>query len=105
MDRPARAVVCRALNEPVVVEDIVVEGPRRNEVTIKLAACGVCHSECDHGAIAIHTNVHVGAIFSIGFAINDTVCGILHMQIPTLHDLSTSSWLRDHDRHDGMRYA
>ncbi|MBK6866051.1 MAG: Zn-dependent alcohol dehydrogenase [Ideonella sp.] len=45
MDRPARAVVCRALNEPVVVEDIVVEGPRRNEVTIKLAACGVCHSD------------------------------------------------------------
>ncbi|MBP6777382.1 MAG: Zn-dependent alcohol dehydrogenase [Piscinibacter sp.] len=45
MDRPARAVVCRTLNEPVVVEDIVVEGPRRGEVTIKLAACGVCHSD------------------------------------------------------------
>ena len=45
MDRPARAVVCRQLNEPVVVEDIVVEGPRRGEVTIKLAACGVCHSD------------------------------------------------------------
>ena len=45
MNRQARAVICRALNEPVVVEDIVVEGPRRNEVTIKLAACGVCHSD------------------------------------------------------------
>lgn len=45
MDRPARAVVCRTLNEPVVVEDIVVEGPRRGEVTIELAACGVCHSD------------------------------------------------------------
>ena len=44
-NQPARAVVCRALNEPVVVEEIVVEAPRRNEVMIKLAACGVCHSD------------------------------------------------------------
>ena len=45
MNQKARAVVCRTLNAPVVVEDIVVEAPRRNEVMIKLAACGVCHSD------------------------------------------------------------
>jgi len=44
MDRKARAVVCRALDR-TTVEDIVVEAPRRGEVTIRLAACGVCHSD------------------------------------------------------------
>jgi S-(hydroxymethyl)glutathione dehydrogenase/alcohol dehydrogenase len=45
MNQKARAVICRAIDQPVVVEDIVVEAPRRNEVMIKLAACGVCHSD------------------------------------------------------------
>ena len=45
MSRQARAVVCRELNKPVVVEDITVEPPKRGEVTVKLAACGVCHSD------------------------------------------------------------
>ena len=45
MNQKARAVVCRELDRPVVVEDIVVEAPRRGEVMIKLAACGVCHSD------------------------------------------------------------
>lgn len=45
MNQKARAVVCRELNQPVVVEEIVVEAPRRNEVMIKLSACGVCHSD------------------------------------------------------------
>jgi S-(hydroxymethyl)glutathione dehydrogenase/alcohol dehydrogenase len=41
----AKAVLCRELNTPVVVEDIDVTEPRRGEVMIKLAACGVCHSD------------------------------------------------------------
>ena len=51
MDQKARAVVCRELNRPVVVEEIVVEAPRRNEVMIKLSACGVCHSDRCEGLI------------------------------------------------------
>src|SRR3954470_13784155 len=43
--RKAKAVICRELNKPVVVEEIEVEGPRRGEVSVKLAACGVCHSD------------------------------------------------------------
>jgi S-(hydroxymethyl)glutathione dehydrogenase/alcohol dehydrogenase len=38
-------VICRELNQPVVVEQIRVDPPRRGEVTVKLAACGVCHSD------------------------------------------------------------
>jgi Zn-dependent alcohol dehydrogenase len=41
----ARAAVCRAIGEPVVVEEILVHPPRAGEVTVKLAACGVCHSD------------------------------------------------------------
>ncbi len=45
MSRTAKAALCRELNKPVVVETISVDGPRRGEVTVKIAACGVCHSD------------------------------------------------------------
>ena len=45
MSQRAKAVVCREINKPVVVEEIEVESPRRGEVMIRLAACGVCHSD------------------------------------------------------------
>jgi S-(hydroxymethyl)glutathione dehydrogenase/alcohol dehydrogenase len=45
MARKAKAVLCRELNKPVVVEEIEVDGPKRGEATVKLAACGVCHSD------------------------------------------------------------
>ena len=45
MDRKAKAVVCREWGQPVQVETITVEGPRRGEITLKIAACGVCHSD------------------------------------------------------------
>ncbi len=45
MSRNARAVICRELNQPVVVEDIAVDGPKRGEATVRLGACGVCHSD------------------------------------------------------------
>jgi Zn-dependent alcohol dehydrogenase len=45
MAQSAWAVICRELDKPVVVERITVESPRRGEVMVKLAACGVCHSD------------------------------------------------------------
>ena len=45
MGQSARAVVCRELNKPVVVESITVDAPQRGEVMVKLGACGVCHSD------------------------------------------------------------
>jgi S-(hydroxymethyl)glutathione dehydrogenase/alcohol dehydrogenase len=45
MARNARAVLCRELNKPVIVEQITVESPKRGEVTVKIGACGVCHSD------------------------------------------------------------
>ena len=53
--RTGKAAVCRELNKPVVVETISVEGPKRGEVTVKIAACGVCHSDLSatNGTIAL----------------------------------------------------
>jgi len=45
MEYKAKAVLCRELNKPVVVEAITVDGPKRGEVTVKVGACGVCHSD------------------------------------------------------------
>ena len=45
MARKGKAVLCRELNKPVVVEEINVDPPKRGEVTVKIAACGVCHSD------------------------------------------------------------
>ena len=45
MARAARAVICRELNKPVLVERITVDAPKRGEIMVKLSACGVCHSD------------------------------------------------------------
>jgi S-(hydroxymethyl)glutathione dehydrogenase/alcohol dehydrogenase len=55
MARSAKAVVCRELNQPVVVEEIQVDPPKRGELTVKVHACGVCHSDLSatNGTIAM----------------------------------------------------
>ncbi len=45
MSRKAKAAICREVNAPITVEEITVDPPKRDEITIKLVACGVCHSD------------------------------------------------------------
>jgi S-(hydroxymethyl)glutathione dehydrogenase/alcohol dehydrogenase len=45
MGKQAKAAICREWNKPVSVETVMIESPRRGEVMIKVAACGVCHSD------------------------------------------------------------
>lgn len=78
MEQRAKAVVCRQLNAPVVVEEIIVEAPRRGEVMIRLAACGVCHSDLSatNGTIPFPPPVvlgHEGAgrIVAVGEGVTD----------------------------------
>ena len=40
-----KAVVAREIGKPPAVEEIEVDAPRHAEVTVRLAACGVCHSD------------------------------------------------------------
>ncbi|MGH8686442.1 MAG: zinc-binding dehydrogenase [Burkholderiales bacterium] len=55
MSRTGKAVVCRELNKPVIVEEVSVDSPKRGEAMVKLAACGVCHSDLSatNGTIAL----------------------------------------------------
>ncbi|WP_166261800.1 zinc-binding dehydrogenase [Marinobacter salicampi] len=45
MTRKSKAVVCREWGQPITVETINIAPPKHNEITIKVAACGVCHSD------------------------------------------------------------
>src|SRR3954468_9713879 len=80
--RTAKAVICRELNKPVVVEEIEVDGPHRGEVTVKLAACGVCHSDLSatNGTIPMPPPLilgHEGAgeIVEVGEAVSGLAIG------------------------------
>ena len=39
------AAVCRAFNEPLVIEEVTLEPPGPGEVEIELGACAICHSD------------------------------------------------------------
>ena len=45
MGKRGKAVIVREWNKPVCVEEVEVESPRRGEVMVKIAACGVCLSD------------------------------------------------------------
>ena len=97
MAQSAKAVVTRAIGKPVTVETIQVEPPKHGEVTIRLAACGVCHSDLSvtngtiqyplpmvlgHEGAGVVTAIGDGAD---GFAVGDhvitsfvTMCGHCH---------------------------
>jgi S-(hydroxymethyl)glutathione dehydrogenase/alcohol dehydrogenase len=40
-----RAAVLEAPNQPIVVSEIDIRGPRPGEVLVRVVACGVCHSD------------------------------------------------------------
>jgi S-(hydroxymethyl)glutathione dehydrogenase/alcohol dehydrogenase len=40
-----KAAICYANNEAVRVEDVVLDAPKENEVLVRMAASGVCHSD------------------------------------------------------------
>jgi NDMA-dependent alcohol dehydrogenase len=78
----ARAVVCRQLNQPVVVETVDVESPRRDEVMVKIGACGVCHSDysATNGTIPLPPPVVLGheaagVIHELGEGVTDLSVG------------------------------
>jgi Zn-dependent alcohol dehydrogenase len=113
MGYTARAVVTRANGQLPAVETISVDGPAPGEVTIKLAACGVCHSDLSatDGTIPLPPPLvlgHEGAgtVVEVGqgvtdFAVGDTVvssyitmcgrCRYCAMGRPELCDLAAKA--------------
>lgn len=82
MGQKSKAVLAREVNKPVVVEEIQVDSPKRNEVMIKLAACGVCHSDLSatNGTIPFPLPIvlgHEGAgvVIEVGEGAHDLAVG------------------------------
>lgn len=42
------AAVCRAFNEPLVIEEIEIAEPGPNQILVKLSACAICHSDISY---------------------------------------------------------
>jgi Zn-dependent alcohol dehydrogenase len=40
-----RAAVCNQFEQPLTVEDVELDRPRAGEVSVRVAACGICHSD------------------------------------------------------------
>ena len=40
-----KAAVCYEFGKPLVVEEVTMDAPRRDEVKVKLSACAICHSD------------------------------------------------------------
>jgi len=82
MARRGKAVVAREANRPVMVEPIEVESPRRDEIMVKVAACGVCHSDLSaiNGTIAaplpmILGHEGAGTVVEVGEGVTDFAVG------------------------------
>ena len=82
MSTTARAVVVRAVNGPITVETLQVKAPGPNEVTVKMSACGVCHSDLSaaNGTIQMPLPVvlgHEGAgtVTAVGSAVTEFAVG------------------------------
>jgi S-(hydroxymethyl)mycothiol dehydrogenase len=54
MSQQVRGVVSRGKGEPVTLEDIVVPDPGPGEALVKVAACGVCHTDLHYREGAIN---------------------------------------------------
>ena len=74
MAQKSKAALVREVNKPVVVEEITVDAPKANEVMIKLAACGVCHSDLSatNGKIPFEG---AGVVVEVGPGVADVAVG------------------------------
>jgi S-(hydroxymethyl)glutathione dehydrogenase / alcohol dehydrogenase len=45
-----QAAVCHAFGDPLVVEEVELDAPRRDEVRVRVTACAVCHSDVAYAA-------------------------------------------------------
>jgi alcohol dehydrogenase, propanol-preferring len=45
MDRTMKAAVVRAFDQPLAIEEVAVPRPGAGELLVKVAACGVCHTD------------------------------------------------------------
>jgi S-(hydroxymethyl)glutathione dehydrogenase/alcohol dehydrogenase len=82
MSKTGKAAIVREYNKPVSVEEVEVESPHRGEVMVKVAACGVCHS--DYSAVnatipmpppLVLGHEAAGVIEEVGEGVDDVAVG------------------------------
>ncbi len=84
-----RAAVCHEFGKPLVIENVLLDEPKENEVEIKLKACAICHSDISYIAgdwgghlPAVYGHEAAGVITAIGsgvkkYSIGDNVLATL----------------------------
>ena len=82
MPQKVRAVVAKAKGEPVSLESIVIPDPGPNDVVVKVAACGVCHTDLHYREGGINDEFPfllgheaAGTVESVGEAVTHVVVG------------------------------
>lgn len=82
MARQGKAVVHREVGKPVCVETVEFAAPKAGEVTIKISACGVCHSDLSatNGTIPIPPPLVLGheaagVVEELGEGVTDLAVG------------------------------
>ena len=82
MSKVGKAAIVREYNKPVSVEEVEVESPHRGEVMVKIAACGVCHSDYSavNGTIPMPPPLVIGheaagVIEEVGEGVEDLAVG------------------------------
>jgi Zn-dependent alcohol dehydrogenase len=77
-----KAAVCRAFNEPLVIEDVTLRDPKGTEVRVEIAACAVCHSDIHfmEGAWggrlpAVYGHEAAGIVRAVGPQVDDIAIG------------------------------
>jgi Zn-dependent alcohol dehydrogenase len=77
-----KAAVCYEFGKPLLIEEIVLDPPGRNEVRVKLSACAICHSDILYmdgawGGVlpAVYGHEAAGAVVEIGPGVTLTNVG------------------------------
>jgi S-(hydroxymethyl)glutathione dehydrogenase/alcohol dehydrogenase len=82
MAQLAKAAVVREVGKPITVEQIEVADPKHGEVTVRMAACGVCHSDLSatNGTIPyplplVLGHEGAGVVVAVGDGVDDYAVG------------------------------
>jgi S-(hydroxymethyl)glutathione dehydrogenase/alcohol dehydrogenase len=77
-----RAAVLNAPNQPFTIEELELDPPRAGEVLVKLAACGVCHSDwhvatgdTKHPMPVVTGHEGAGVVEAVGDGVDDVKIG------------------------------
>jgi len=77
-----KAAVCHEFGAPLVIEDVVVAEPKRDEVRVNLKACSICHSDVSFadgiwgGQLpAVYGHEGAGIVESVGPGVSDYMLG------------------------------